>query len=160
MLVLLLGVAMLQTTTLRWFSVGGVVPDLMLVLVVCWGLLREWRDGLTWALLGGVILDLLSGGPFGATSLSLTGAVTAARAATVSISRDSIWLPAGASLLATAVYDVSYLLLLRVSGRPVSWSAGLFQVLIPCLVLNALTIYPVWWAMRRVHRRTIVEKMG
>jgi len=151
---------MLQTTTLRWFSVAGVVPDLMLLLVVCWSLLRNLQDSLTWALLGGVILDLLSGGPFGATAISLAGACAATRAGTMSISRDSAWLPASAALLATAVYDVTYLVLLRLAGRPISWSEGLLQVLIPCMVLNALTIYPLWWMMRWIHRRTVVEQMG
>jgi rod shape-determining protein MreD len=151
---------MLQTTTLHWFSIGSVVPDLMLLLVVCWGLLRSLQDGLTWALLGGIILDLLSGGPFGATAICLAVACAVTRAGTMSISRDSPWLLASAGLLATAVYDAAYLALLRLTGHPIPWSEGLLQVLIPCMVLNALAMYPVWWVMRWVHRRTVVEQMG
>ena len=48
-----------------WLPRLPVRPDLMLVLVVAWSLLRGVEEGLLWAFIGGVLLDLLSVGPFG-----------------------------------------------------------------------------------------------
>jgi len=69
--------------------------------------------------------------------------------------RDSIWLPLMASALATAIYNGIYLVILQVSGRPVQWASSLLQVVMPCMTLNAVVMYPTFWALRWLHRRTI-----
>jgi rod shape-determining protein MreD len=152
---LLLTIAMLQTSALPRFSLWGVVPDLMLLVVVSWSLLRGAKAGVPWALGGGLVLDLLSGGPLGAATVSLTLSSAVASLDALNLFRDSLWLPLFASLLATAIYDGTYVVILLVSGRPVQWASSLLRVVIPCMTLNALVMYPTFWAMRWLHRRTI-----
>lgn len=152
---LLLTIAMLQTSALPRFSPWGIVPDLMLLVVVSWSLLRGARAGIPWALGGGLMLDLLSGGPFGAATISLVLSSVVMGLEEFNLFRDSLWLPLFASSLATAIYGGLYLVILRISGHPVQWRPSLLQVVIPCMVLNALVMYPTFWAMRWLHRRTL-----
>jgi rod shape-determining protein MreD len=147
---------MLQTSALPRFSPGGVVPDLMLLVVVSWSLLRGARAGIPWAIGGGLMLDLLSGGPFGAAAISLTLSSTVTGLDQLNLFRDSLWLPLFASILATATYDGVYLIILQISGRPVQWVPNLLQVVMPCMILNALVMYPTFWATRWLHRRMMV----
>jgi cell shape-determining protein MreD len=138
---LLLSVALLQTSALPRFSPWGVVPDLMLLVGVSWSLLRGARAAIPWALGGGLISLTLSSAAAGLEQLNLY--------------RDSVWLPVFASSMATILYYALYLAVLNIAGRPVSWGSSLVQVVLPCMLLNVLVMYPTFWAMRWLHRRTL-----
>jgi rod shape-determining protein MreD len=132
-------------------SLWGLTPDLMLLAVVSWGLLRGLAQAFPLTLAGGMLLDLLSGGPFGAATLSLTVASTVTSLSQFGIARESVWLPLVAGSLAAAVYNGVYLVILRLLGRPFSWNLGLVHVIIPSMVWNGLMMYPAYWLLRRVH---------
>jgi len=129
------------------------MPDLMLLVVVSWSLLRGTREGLQWALGGGLLLDLLSGGPLGATVLALALSSVITGMGELNVFRDSLWLPLAASLLATAIYDLAYWVILQLSGHSGPGIPILLQVLVPSMILNALVMYPTYWAMRWVGER-------
>lgn len=72
LLVAALGLAaLIQVSLLPALAIPNATPNLLLVLVVGWATLRGTREAVWWALIGGVWLDLLSGGPFGLYTLSL-----------------------------------------------------------------------------------------
>nr|MBC7244364.1 rod shape-determining protein MreD [Chloroflexota bacterium] len=152
---LLLIVALLQTSVMPKFLVLGVVPDLMLLVVVSWTLLRDVREGIGWALAGGLMLDLLSSGSFGAITISLCLSSLATGLGSPSVFQGSSWLPAAASILATSIYNLAYVIILRFSGRAVPWVTSLLQVTMPCMILNAVIIYPIYWIMQWLHRRVM-----
>lgn len=135
-------------------SLSGVMPDLMLLVVVSWSLLRGTREGLLWALAGGLLLDLLSGGPFGVAVVSLALSSVIIGMGELNVVRDTLWLPLVASVLATAVYELAYWAILQISGHALLWIPSLLQVLGPGIILNALVMYPTYWAMRWLSRRT------
>jgi len=129
------------------------LPDLMLSVVVSRSLLHGSRGSIAWALAGGLLLDLLSGGPFGAITVSLALAAVVTGSEGWNAVRGALWLPGVASVLATAVYDATYLLVLQITGRAVPWVASLLPVIIPSMILNALWVYPTLWAMRWLDQR-------
>jgi rod shape-determining protein MreD len=57
--------SLLQSTVLPRITVLGVHPDLLLMVVTSWSLLRGSEEGMLWALIGGLGMDLLSGAQFG-----------------------------------------------------------------------------------------------
>lgn len=156
---MLFSAAILQTTVMPRFALWGVRPDLMLLVVVSWSLLRGTKEGLLWALGGGLLLDLLSGGPFGAATLSLALSSVVASLSEVTVSRGTVWLPVAASLAATVLYDLTYMLVLQLAGRPVLWGLGLTRVVVPSLTLNGLATYPTYWTLRWLNRRVGIEKI-
>jgi len=135
------------------------MPDLMLLVVVSWILLRGASEGIIWSLGGGLMLDLLSGGPIGAATIALALASLVASLGEFNVPRTSLWLPVTASILATAAYNEGYLVVLQISGRSMPWGPSLLQVILPCMVVNALAMYPTYWAMRWLHLRTSSEKL-
>lgn len=143
--------AVLQATLLNQFRVFGGTLDLVLLLCLNWTFVGEWRSGTIWALMGGVCLDLLSGGPFGANALVL---VLVAYGASLSEGRfysSHVLLPLASALLGTVMYHGLYLLILAVSGHTVDWVLSLSQVTLPTVLLNILFMLPVYQFVRWLH---------
>jgi len=151
---------MLQTTVAPYLQMWSVRPDLMLLVVIAWSLLRGAKVGVVWAIGGGLLLDLLSGGPFGALTIALALASLVAGLGELNVFRGSPWLPLVASAMATVVYDLSQFVILQLLGHTVAWDSGLLQVLGPSLAINALATYPIYWAARWLHRRTASEAIA
>jgi rod shape-determining protein MreD len=63
--------ALLQVSLLPALQVGGVYPNLPLMVIVAWALLRGARSAVIWALIAGLWLDLLSSRAFGGYTLGL-----------------------------------------------------------------------------------------
>ena len=66
-------VALVQNAWLSSVSLWGARLDLMLLIVLCWTIVRGVNEGMIWGFVGGLIIDLLSGGPVGAYTLALLG---------------------------------------------------------------------------------------
>lgn len=143
--------AVLQATLLPQIRLFGGTVDLVLLLSLNWTLVGEWRGGPIWALIGGLCLDLLSGGPFGANALGL---VVVAYAASLSEGRfwsSHVLLPLATVLLGTVMYHLIYLLTLAVTGHSVSWDLSLTQVTLPTVLLNTVFMLPVYQLTRWLH---------
>jgi rod shape-determining protein MreD len=143
--------AVLQATLLPQFRLFGGTVDLVLLLTLNWTIVGEWRGGSVWALMGGLCLDLLSGGPFGANALGLLLVAYGA-----SLSEGRFWsshvlLPLASALFGSVVYHLVYLLTLAVTGHTVNWSLSLSQVVLPTVLLNTLLMLPVYHSVRWLH---------
>ena len=63
--------ALLETSVLPLMEVAGAKPDLVFVLAIVAAMMVGVEDGLVWAALGGLALDMLVDRPIGATMLTL-----------------------------------------------------------------------------------------
>ncbi|MGH2536103.1 MAG: rod shape-determining protein MreD [Candidatus Promineifilaceae bacterium] len=108
------GLAVVQTTLLPHFRLLGVAPSLLLVAAVAWGLVYGLSDGLLLAAAGGLLADLFSAGPLGASALALMAAVALAVAIQRLFPDSRFLLPVGMAALATVVFYLAYLLLVRI----------------------------------------------
>jgi len=128
---------------------AGAVPDLMLVVVISVSLLRGGRTGLVWALAGGLLLGLLSGGPFLGIALSLALVSGVVGLAHTNLPRETVWLPFGAAALGTLVDKAAGWAILQMAGHPTPWLSSFLLILLPGMMTHILLIYPVYWTMRR-----------
>jgi len=157
---LLLAVALLQATALPALKILGVKPELMLLTVLAWSLLRGVEEGLVWAFLGGLMLDIFSGGPLGASALALLVVSFLSGLAEASVTRTSFLLPIGAALAGTLLYQVLFLLIVHVTRGGVPWADSLFQVTLPSLAVNTLLMPLMFWALAWLDRKTGREEIG
>ena len=105
--------ALLQSTVAARLILRGVKPDLVLIVVVVATLIYGGKAGLSWAFVGGVGLDLFSGGPFGSSSLALLAAALVASAGHRVLSRFHLLVPLSATALGTLLYGLVYVGLLN-----------------------------------------------
>ncbi|HAL61095.1 MAG TPA: rod shape-determining protein MreD [Chloroflexi bacterium] len=158
-ILLLTGAALLQSSLLPHLSPGGLKPDLVVILVISWGLLRGVKEGLLWAFIGGLALDLLSTTPLGLSTLILTLLTFLTSLGQKSIYRTNILFPLALIFLATSGYNLALLLAWQLLGRPALWGETFQEVLLPTGFLNTLAMLPLYPLLSWLHRRIGPERM-
>lgn len=156
---LLATVAILQSSIVSHFRIWGVFADLPLLVVVSWGLLRGSREGLVWGFIAGLTVDLFSGAPFGAATFGLMAVGFLSGLGQSTVFRSQVLLPLITVLLATIVYDMLFLLVVWISGYPVTWLDSLFRLILPSAVLNTALTPVIFVIMRWLNTRFGREEM-
>lgn len=152
-IVILAGAAVLQAALAPYVKISGVHPDLVLVLVLGWVILRGWADGLTWAVVGGLSLDLLSGAPFGVLTLATVAAAVTASLFHGRTFGSSIVLPLSLTLPLSLLFNGLALALLAVLGRPIAWNEAFFSKLLPGAIFNTMVmmvVFPLLYLLNRL----------
>ncbi|MBN1135893.1 MAG: rod shape-determining protein MreD [Anaerolineae bacterium] len=159
-------VGLLQATLIPRLTIWGVFPDIPLLLVVSWGLLRGSRQGLLWGFVAGIVVDLFSGAPFGAATVPLMAVGFMAGLGENLLFRNVLLLLL-AIFLATVVYDLLFLFVVQISASPlqaaplkgisegsrVEWSGSLVRVIGPSAIVNTVVGLMILGAMRTLDRR-------
>lgn len=112
MIPVILAAALLQSTVLTRAEIRNVKPDIVLILVLVGTLIYGVQRSIVWAFLGGIALDLFSGGPMGSSSLALMAAALVASPGHRTLSRRHFVVPLAAAGLGTLVYALTYLFVL------------------------------------------------
>ncbi len=141
--VIILFAALLQSTVAGRFVIRGVKPDIVLIVVTIATLIYGGQGGLVWAFLGGIGVDLFSGGPLGASSLALMGAALVAALGYRVLSRYNPLVPLGAVGFGTMLYGLIYISLI-----------GVLRTAAELPLLASLTIpvhnLPLWSTLQQV----------
>ena len=126
----------------------------MLLVVLTWSVVRGMNEGLLWGFMGGLIVDLFSGGPLGATMLALLAvAFMAGQPWGLGIGSPVIRLLL-LTFLSVTVYHLVLLVVLGWAGYAVDWGGALLRVAGPSVLLNALLAPFVRWPLNWLERRT------
>jgi rod shape-determining protein MreD len=110
----------------------------MLLVVLCWTIVRGANEGMVWAFVGGLITDLLSGGPVGAYILALLGVAFVGHQAWGEGLGTPLVRILLLALVASLVYHIVLLTVLTWTGRVVDWSYSFLQVAAPSVVLSVV----------------------
>jgi rod shape-determining protein MreD len=140
-------------------AIWSVFANLPLLVVVSWGLLRGPKEGALWGFIAGSMVDLLSGAPFGAATVSLIAVGFLAGLGEATVFRARIALPMLVTFLATIVYELLFLLIVRISGQWVAWLDSVLRLVIPSALLNAVLTPIVFLAMSWSYARFGREEM-
>jgi rod shape-determining protein MreD len=145
--------AIFQATAAPQIRIGGGSLNLLLLCVMSWEQIEARGEGYSWAFIGGMAADLISGGPFGVSILGLLGATFLANRLGSGLFRDRLFLPLVTAVAGTFAYNGIYLLLLQIFGVPINLLEALGQVVLPSAVLNMLASPLVARLMLALHRR-------
>ncbi|MGC8827549.1 MAG: rod shape-determining protein MreD [Anaerolineae bacterium] len=155
---ILLGIT--QSALVPFLRIAGLHPDLILILVAIWSLLRGYREGTIWALVCGLVLDMLSGMPFGAHTLALLAVSLLMHAVRRRVYRLSF----GAVLLLVALATLIYhgaVMFAAWAAAGESFPGGLVaRVILPAALLNAAVAAVVFWPLRWLHQMTGEQEMS
>jgi len=144
--------ALLETTVMPEVAIFGVQADLLLVLAVTATVIMGIEDGLVWAFLGGLLVDMLTPArPVGATTFVLLVMVGLAAASTRFVGQTR----AGALLLVFVLTWVYHLLMLATLAITEGVTAGSFdlQHVLGSAVLNTILAIPVVALFVLIERR-------
>lgn len=155
--ILLVLLALLQATVVPVIPYVDIRPDLVLLLVLAWTMVRGTTESAAGALIGGLALDLFSPLPLGSHALALLLTIVPIGWLGAPFYRGNLAFPIGGAFLATVLYNMLLLVLSRILGQAVLWGGLLWRVVLPMALIEATLMPLVYWALdridRRVHRR-------
>jgi rod shape-determining protein MreD len=146
-IVVALFVAVQQTLVLD-LRIGGVHPDIMILLPIAAGIVGGPSRGALMGFAAGLASDLFLPTPFGLSALVATIIGFAVGEATLALDRTAVWLPVVAALGGSALYEVGYAVLGSVLGQPQMLHVDLVRIVVVVSVANAVLAIP---AMRVVN---------
>jgi rod shape-determining protein MreD len=146
-------VALLQSAATSRLRVMGASPDLTLVLAVACALRWGVRESLGVILVGGLMVDVLSGAPFGCATVALALVSILMGIGEANIPRSVKLLPYGAVAIATILYQLIWMVLLAMWGRVVLWGPMLQRETLPSVLVNTLTMPLAYLLVRALDRR-------
>jgi rod shape-determining protein MreD len=142
--------ALLQVVIVSSLVVTGGAPDLLLVVVVALGLLRGSVPGAALGFVGGLVVDLVSLGTLGVTSLILTLAGFWAGRYGETTGRDRRLAPAIAVGTITVLAGAFGFVLHYLLDEEVVASHALVTALVPAFLLNVALALPVHALVRSI----------
>ncbi len=140
---LVIALALIQTSALPLFSFFGGRPDLVLVLLLAWMLGRGLAEALPLAMLGGVLLGLLSGGTPGVALLALALVAVLAAARELHLLQADV-LAVLVAFVGTLLYQFIFLVAAFLGAHTVTWAGALSAIMLPAALLNAILIIPAY----------------
>lgn len=143
-------VAVIQATLIPMLPTGQARPDLMLVIVVAWGIVRGGGESVVWGLTGGLLLDLFSGVPFGVQTVALGAIGLVADVMETNFFRSNMLVPLAAIFIATLLYHILMGAIFQTLNYPISWEPFLFDVVLPTAGLNTILMPVAYTILRRL----------
>jgi len=150
---LLILLALLQATLLPAVPYVGIRPDLVLLLVLTWTMVRGTTEGAVGAFVGGLALDIFSPLPLGSHALAMLLTVVPIGWLGAPFYRGNLVYPIAGAFLSTMLYNMLLLLLSLFAGQGVLWGGMLWRMALPMALLEATLIPLVYWVLERVDRR-------
>lgn len=157
---LLTALALIQAAVLSRLSLWGARPNLVLLFILAWSVLRGSGEGQIWALVGGLVLDVVSGGPTGSSILSLMVAAVVAGRARASGLRSHLARLLLVSPFAVGAYHAVLVGLMAWDGRPVDPAYAVSGVIGPSIVFNVLLAPLVYVLLSWLDRQTRREGLA
>lgn len=152
-LVVLATATVIQEGVVGRFSVAGIAPNIVLLIVVNWGLVRGVEEGMLWGLIGGIFLDLFSGLPFGTSAAAFVAIAGLLSLGETSLLRTNVMLPLVAAFLATILYYAIAIVIVASINHEVLLAGFTVRVVLGVAVYNAIINPLLYVACQSFDRR-------
>ncbi|HEU5298179.1 MAG TPA: rod shape-determining protein MreD [bacterium] len=149
---LLAGAGLVQTAWLARIEISGAILDPLLPIAVAVGILRGATSGAVVGLAGGLLQDLLSGGPLGVNGLTKLVVGFASGLFERSIYIENPLLPAVATFAGTLLSEILLVVVGQVTGLGRETAGALPRALMQA-VLNSLAAPFLFRGVRRIEVR-------
>ncbi len=140
----------LQTSVFHHFNFLGVVPNLVLVITICYGLLQGTFEGLSLGLIGGLCLDLASGGILGINIMILGLLGLGAGYLAKMVFKGNLFVPIISIFAGTIISEFLSYSVLRAFGWRIEFFSLLFSSMFPLCFYHLLLTGPVYIGLLKV----------
>ena len=148
----ILSVAIQETWLASLNLPGHIVPDLLLIMVICYGLLRGPNEGLLFGLLSGFFLNLLTGGIIGIEALSKMVAGYVSGLLEKNIFKDNLLVPVLAVFVGTLIFD-SFSTIMHISFKAnLNFLLIFISLILPQALYNSILAPLVYYFMLKLER--------
>lgn len=145
--------ALLQSSVFGHFAFRGIIPGIVLICVVDWGILRGPDEGVLWAFIAGLSLDVFSGWPPGTNTVALVLVAALVSLGQGTFIRTHAFLPPVTVFGATILFYLVALFILESTRHQVVWGEALRGSVVPIAFYNAILNIPGFRLVQRLERR-------
>lgn len=149
----ILAAMLLQVAIAPHIAIGGIVPNMLLLVVVTLALVQGPRSGMVAGFSAGLIFDLLGTAPIGPGALVLCLVGFVAGSLQANTFAEGWTLPLVVLFIASLIAEVAYGIVLAVLGEGGAVLGAVLTVMVPGAVYNAalaVLLYP--WLARFLRR--------
>lgn len=143
----------LQSTFVPQVRILGGQPDLTFLLVMAWAVHAPFRESIAWAMVGGIMQDLMSAAPTGTSALGMVLLIYALDRVREQLVGVGLLTLIAFVLLGTLVQQLVFQGVLVLSGFSVRPLSTLTNNTLPSMAYNLILMIPVYWIIRRIQRR-------
>ena len=144
-LVLLL--ALIEASVLPMFRIAGLQPNLVLVLLVVWLMVRGANEAFVLVPVAGFFMGLVDDAPMGTAFLALAPIAFLHEVRGAHLAESGFVLTVAFTVLMTLSYQLVYLLVFTLQGEAGPWLPALLTIAIPVCLLNAIVLLPTYAAV-------------
>lgn len=141
--------AVLQTAVWPYFPILGVIPQIPLLVALCWGLIRGINEGVVWGFIAGIILDAFSISPVGITALAYIIAILIVIWLQQGLPINRFFTPMLVAAFGGIVAMFIYHLILRLSGYPLTIQA--LAYLPRQAIVHSILVLPIYWLINGIY---------
>jgi len=111
---------------------------------LAWSLLSNVEEGLIWAFIGGLLMDIFTIAPFGGLALTYVIAVFAVNYIRDLLPPNRFVVPVISVVVGTTIQQLFYILYLRLFGILANTT---LVMLLQTVMVQAILIIPIYWSM-------------
>jgi rod shape-determining protein MreD len=145
--------AVLQTSLVPRITLGAARPQLVMTWIVCWAVVRGRGEAMSWAIFGGLLLDLLSQMPPGAHLLAMTAVTFLADLGHKVMTGSTALFALAAVFAASLAYGMILVGVLALTGHSVQVADTVILNLLPGAVFNLAVLVPIFLVQRALDQR-------
>ncbi|NLY90152.1 MAG: rod shape-determining protein MreD [Firmicutes bacterium] len=140
----------LQTVVFPHLTLFGVVPNLILLITICYGLLKGIRPGLYLGILGGFCLDLASSGILGINIIALGALGYGAGYLERMVFKGYLLVPLCLVQIGTVLAELFSCCIMLAFGWRINFLAFLGTTLLPLCLYHLILTVPVYYGLKKV----------
>lgn len=150
--VALLVAFIIESTIFVQYQPFGIVPDLLMIIVICGALIKGSRYGMELGLYAGVVQDLLIGN-FGVSIIINVFIAYIVGTLENKIVKEQLLVPVIVTFFITIAHEILYLFLSEqlIFSIPILWA--LKMKIFPLAAVNALLIIPIYFCFFKLERK-------
>ena len=139
--------ALLEASVLPLFRVEGVQPNLTLVVVMAWLIVRGADEAFVLIPVAGLFIGLVDGALMGTALLALAPAAVLQDFRGAHLSERGLLMAVVFTVIMSLMYNYTYLLVFTLQGEAGSWAEATAQVVLPVTFINVAILLPIYFAL-------------
>ena len=137
--------ALIEAAVLPMFRFYGLQPNLVLVLLVAWLMLRGPGEGFVFITFGGFVLGFFDGAPMGTALIAMAPMFVLHEAIGSQLREGGIVLTIVFMVIATISFHLVYLAVFTINGQNGSWLEAMIRIVVPTAFVNVVVLLPVYF---------------
>lgn len=143
----------LQGSVFSVANIGGIVPDLLLVVSLCVVLLEKTSAGIVFAAAAGMLYDILFSPYLGFNAFACTLTVAVAYAVLRGMERPRPFYQAAVGFAAYIAEQLIAAAIIAAAGNRFDFLYMLARYMLPGALMTAALMYPSYWLLRILYQR-------